>query len=217
MGLICERSPLGEGGKKREKEKEKKGGAMGLGAHVGGAPLPPPPSRTLPPWQGISPTFPREGGLTPSVCLYKDGQGCTSLIQKNSQRIQYYSELRSVFTGLLPSLVSLKPGSPCLEHVLGLRLLCYANAVVLPKLRFREVYFRHLRWIGERRSSSSPYVCEYYEVLHVRHYHPIRVLTQPRGCERFTTSSTTFAGTFPTQRTTPRGMFPQVFPLWHYR
>src|SRR4051812_31262841 len=101
------------------------------------------------------------------------GRGALLLTQKNSQRIQYYSELRSVFTGLLPSLVSLKPGSPCLEPVLGLRILCYADTVVLPKFRLPEVYFRHLCWIGERRSSSSPYVCEYYEVLHVRHYHPI--------------------------------------------
>src|ERR1044071_7374759 len=96
------------------------------------------------------------------------GRGALLTDRKKSQRIQYYSELRSVFTGLLPSLVSFKPGSPCLEHVLGLRLLCYADAVVLPKLRFREVYFRHLRWIGERRSSSSLYVCEYDVVLHVR-------------------------------------------------
>ena len=199
------------------KRKRKKGGApWALGPMWVAPHFPPPPSRTLPPWKGISPTLPREGGLTPSVCLYKDGQGCTSLTQKNSQRIQYYSELRSVFSGLLLSLVSSTVGSPCLEPIVGLRLLCYANGVMLPKLWFREVYFRHLRWIGERRSSSSPYVCEYYEVLHVRHYHPIRVLTQTGGCERFTASSTTFAGTFPAQRTTPRGMFPQVFPLQHY-
>src|ERR1041385_3484088 len=44
-----------------------------------------------------------------------------------------------------------------------------------------EVCFRHLRWIGEWRSSSSPYVCGYYEGLDVRHYQPLRVLTQPGG------------------------------------
>ena len=142
--------------------------------------------------------------------------GCTSLIDNNSWRIKYYSELRSVFSGLLPSLVSLTPGSPCLEPVLGLRLLHQTDAVVLPKLQFREVYFRHLRWIGERRSSSSS--------VHVRVLRgatraalpPDRVLTQSGGCEGYTASSTTFAGTFPAQRTTPRGMFPQVYPLQYY-
>src|SRR4051812_13831432 len=36
---------------------------------------------------------------------------------------------------------------------------------------------------------------------------PNRVLTQPGGCERFTASSTTFAGMFPAQRTTPEVCF----------
>ena len=185
---------------------------MGLGAHVGGAPLPP-PGRPPPLAKGFSPTLLGEGGLTPSVCLYKEGQGCTSLTQKNSQRNKYNSELRSVFSGLLPSLVSLKPGSPCLEPVLGLRLLHQTDAVVLPKLQFREVYFRHLRWIGERRSSSSSIRVRVLRGAARAALSPNRVLTQPGGYEGYTASSTTFAGTFPAQRTTPRGMFPQVSPL----
>ena len=67
MGLIYERSPLVEGKKekgKRKKKKKKKGGAMGLGAHVGGAPLPP-PGRPPPLAKGFSPTLLGEGGLTP--------------------------------------------------------------------------------------------------------------------------------------------------------
>src|ERR1041385_6970057 len=85
------------------------------------------------------------------------------------------------------------------------------EAVVLPKLR-PGVCFRHLRWIGEQRSSSS--------LVRVRvlgcggrvALHPSGCSTQPGGCETRSATSTAFAGTFPAQRTTPRGMlFPHYF------
>ena len=81
--------------------------------------------------------------------------------------------MRSDFTGLLPFLVSSTVGSPYLDPVVGLSLLCYTEVVVLPKLRFRRsasATFAGSENGGRHRVS---YVCEYYEVLHVWHYtHP---------------------------------------------
>ena len=39
MGLLCERSPLGN--KEKKRKKGERGGAMGLGPMGGGAPIPP--------------------------------------------------------------------------------------------------------------------------------------------------------------------------------
>src|SRR3954471_22310644 len=76
---------------------------------------------------------------------------------------------------------------------------------MLPKLR-PKVCFRHLRWIGERRWSSS--------LVRVRvlrgdtrvALHPSGCSTQPGGYETCSTTPATFAGLFPAQRTTPQGM-----------
>ena len=54
MGQLWERSPLVERKKEKGKKgKRKKGGAMGLRAHKGGAPLPPSWPATPPPWQRV--------------------------------------------------------------------------------------------------------------------------------------------------------------------
>src|SRR4051812_40820743 len=79
-----------------------------------------------------------------------------------------------------------------------------------------EVYFRHLRWIGDRRSSSSLVRVRVLRGATRVALHPSGCSTQPGGYETCSTTPATFAGTFPAQRTTPRGMFPQVFPLRHY-
>src|SRR3954469_1393996 len=67
-----------------------------------------------------------------------------------------------------------------------------------------EVSFRHLRWIGERRSSSSLVRVRVLRGATREALHPSGCLTQPGGCELRSATATTFAGTFPAQRTTPR-------------
>src|ERR1041385_2447650 len=69
-----------------------------------------------------------------------------------------------------------------------------------------EVCFRHLRWIGERSSSSSLVRVRVLRGATRVALHPSGCSTQPGGCELRSATSTTFAGTFPAQRTTPRGM-----------
>ena len=115
--------------------------------------------------------------------------------------------MRSVFSGLLPFLVPSTMGSPCLDPVVGLMLLCYTEAVVLPKLRFSGGLLpppsldRRREVVIEFRTCASTTRCYTCGTT------TIRVLTQPGGCELRSATSTTFAGTFPAQRTTPRGMF----------
>ena len=77
--------------------------------------------------------------------------------------------MRSVFSGLLPFLVSSTVGSPCLEPVVGLRLLYYMEAVVLPKLSFRRSTSATFAESENGGRHQVPYECEYYEVIHVWH------------------------------------------------
>ena len=69
MGLICERSPLVERKKEKEKgkkEKKKKRGRHGPWGPCGWRPTSPSPlAGHTPPSKGFSPTLLGEGGLTP--------------------------------------------------------------------------------------------------------------------------------------------------------
>src|SRR4051812_18114027 len=97
-------------------------------------------------------------------------------------------------------------GSPCLEHVLGLIHSPPNSHRRAAKTPLPEVYFRHLRWIGERRSSSSSVRVQVLRGATRVALPPDRVLTQAGGCELRSSTPTTFAGKFPAQWTTPRGM-----------
>src|ERR1041385_6711454 len=69
-----------------------------------------------------------------------------------------------------------------------------------------EVCFRHLRWIGDRRSSSSLLRVQVLRGATRVALHPSGFSTQPGGCETCLTTPATFARTFPAQRNTHRGM-----------
>ena len=130
---------------------------------------------------------------------YIDEEGCTYLIHRKFNKFPN----RDPFSRVSLSLLFLPRRVPLVWNLYrNWDILHHTHDVVLLKLRFRRVYFRNLRWIGERRSSSGSVPVRVLRGLHMRQS-PTRVLIRPGGCKGYMTSSTTFTGTFLAQRTTP--------------